>query len=58
MPKRPLSEQVDEAVQAMLVSLRLRPERDPSPSLAVLVPIAQVLRDLPRESFRIALKSD
>src|SRR5207245_1103098 len=58
MPQRPLSEQVDEAVQAMLVSLRPRPERDPSPSLAVLVPIAQVLRDLPRESFRIALKSD
>lgn len=58
MPKRPLREQLDEAVQAMLVSLRPRPEEKPDRNLAALVRVAQALRDLPREEFRTALKSD
>jgi uncharacterized glyoxalase superfamily protein PhnB len=58
MPKRPLREQLDEAVQAMLVSLRPRPEEKPDRNLAALVRVAQGLRDLPREEFRAALRSN
>ncbi len=58
MPKRPLREQVDEAVQAMLVSLQPRPEEAPHPDLAALTKIARELRHLPREEFRASLKSD
>ncbi len=58
MAKRSLAMQLDEVVQAMLVSLRPRPEEAPDRELASLARVAQVLRDLPREEFRAALKSD
>ena len=58
MAKRSLALQLDEAVQAMLVSLRPRPEEAPDGDLVPLVRVAQALRDLPREEFRAALKSD
>jgi len=56
--KRSLALQLDEVVQAMLVSLRPRPEEEPDRDLASLMRVAQVLRDLPREEFRAGLKSD
>jgi uncharacterized glyoxalase superfamily protein PhnB len=58
MAKRSLALQVDEVVQWMLVSLRPRPEETPDRELASLTRVAQVLRELPREEFRVALKSD
>ena len=58
MPKRPLALQLDEVVQAMLVSLQPRPEKAPDRQLASLVRVARELRDLPREEFRATLKSD
>jgi PhnB protein len=58
MPKRPLAEQVEEVVQAMLVSLQPRPEEAPHRDLAQLAAIARELRYLPREEFRATLKSD
>jgi len=58
LPKHPLFEQVDEVVQAMLVSLQPRPEMTPHSALASLAAIAQELRYLPRQEFRAALKSD
>ena len=58
MPKRPLYEQVDEVVQAMLVSLQPRPEKAPHRDVAPLAAIARELRDLPREEFRATLKSN
>jgi len=58
MVKRSLSVQLDEVVQAMLVSLRPRPEKAPDRELASLMRVAQGLHDLPREEFRAALKSD
>jgi uncharacterized glyoxalase superfamily protein PhnB len=58
MAKRSLAMQLDEAVQAMLVSLRPRPEAAPDRELASLTRVAQALRELPREEFRAALKSD
>lgn len=58
MRKRSLAMQFDEVVQAMLVSLRPRPEEVPDPELASLTRVAQILRELPREEFRAALKSD
>jgi PhnB protein len=56
-PRRPLAEQVDEVISAMLVSLRPRPEAAPHRDLASLLQVAQVLRNLPREEFRVALKT-
>jgi uncharacterized glyoxalase superfamily protein PhnB len=56
--KRSLALQFDEVVQAMLVSLRPRPEEAPDRELASLTRVAQVLRDLPRQEFRAVLKSD
>jgi len=58
MPKRPLALQLDEVVQAMLVSLQPHPEKAPDRQLASLVRVARELRDLPREEFRATLKSD
>jgi PhnB protein len=58
MAKRSLALQVDEVVQWMLVSLRPRPEETPDRELASLTRVAQVLRELPGEEFRAALKSD
>lgn len=57
-PKRPLAEQLEEVVQAMLVSLQPRPEKSPHRDVAPLLSIARELRFLPREDFRATLKSD
>src|SRR5437867_3881679 len=57
MRKRSAAVQLDEMVQAMLVSLKPRPEEDASSSVAPLVAVAHALRDLPREEFRTNLKS-
>jgi PhnB protein len=56
--KRSLALQLDEVVQAMLVSLRPRPEEAPDRELAPLMRVAQGLRELPRQEFRVTLKSD
>jgi PhnB protein len=58
MAKRSLAMQFDEVVQAMLVSLRPRPEEAPDRELPALMRVAQALRELPREEFRARLKSD
>jgi len=58
MARRSLALQLDEAVQAMLVSLQPRPEEAPDRELAPLMRVAQALRELPRKEFRAALKSD
>jgi PhnB protein len=58
MAKRSLAVQFDEIVQAMLVSLCPRPEKTPDRELPALTRVAQVLRELPRQEFRAALKSD
>lgn len=58
LPKRPLAEQLEEVVQAMLVSLQPRPEKSPNRHLAPLLAVARELRLLPREEFRTTLKSD
>lgn len=58
LPKRPLAEQLEEVVQAMLVSLQPRPEVAPHRDLAPLLAIARELRYLPREEFRETLKSE
>jgi len=57
MPKRPLAEQLEEVVQAMLVSLQPRPEAQPHRDVAPLLAIARELRYLPRAEFRATLKS-
>jgi PhnB protein len=57
MPKRSLSEQLDQAVQALLSRPdSLLPSADAE--LAPLVSVAAALRDLPREEFKLRLKSD
>jgi PhnB protein len=58
LPKRSLAEQIEEVVQAMLVSLQPRPGEAPHRDLAPLAAIARELRYLPREEFRATLKSD
>ena len=58
MAKRSLALQLDEVVQAMLVSLQPRPEKSPERELAALTRVAQALRELPRKEFRVALKTD
>src|SRR5580704_3922952 len=56
MPKRPLADQLDNVVEALLVSLRPRPEEKPHRDLAALLRVATALRNLPREDFRATLK--
>jgi uncharacterized glyoxalase superfamily protein PhnB len=58
LPKGPLAEQLEEVVQAMLVSLQPRPEAAPHRDLAPLLAVARELRYLPREVFRATLKSN
>ncbi|HKW32440.1 MAG TPA: VOC family protein [Candidatus Acidoferrum sp.] len=58
IPKRPLAEQLEEVVRAVLVSLQPRPEEEPHRDLGPLLAIARELRYLPREEFRATLKSD
>ena len=56
MAKRSLAAQLDEAVRASVAAAAAggAPDRD----LASLARVAQVLRELPREEFRAALRSD
>ena len=58
LPKRPLAKQLEEVVQAVLVSLQPRPEEAPHRDLPQLLAIARELRYLPKEEFRATLKSD
>jgi len=58
MAKRPLALQLDEAVQAMLVSLPPRPETAPDRELPPLMELARELRLLPRPEFRAGLKTE
>ena len=57
MPKRSLTDQLDQAVEALLVRSGAELPRL-EPGIAALMPIAQDLRDLPRPSFKARLKSD
>src|SRR5256885_4128891 len=57
MPKRSLTDQLDQAIERMLARPHGElPEVDGS--LASLLQIARQLRDLPRENFKPSLKSD
>src|SRR3989441_10323274 len=57
MPKRSLTDQLDQAIERMLARPHGElPEVDGS--LAPLLQIARQLRDLPRENFKPSLKSD
>jgi len=58
MAKRSLAAQLDNVVDAVLVSLQPRPEEKPYRELAGLAEIARELRLLPREEFRVALKAE
>ena len=58
MAKRSLAAQLDNVVEAVLVSLQPRPEERPHRELAALVKIARELRILPRDEFREALKAE
>ena len=60
MPKRSPIEQLDQAVRAMLARPNGRlagPREDLDPSVAALVGIARDLRDLPREDFKVRLRT-
>jgi PhnB protein len=57
MPKRSPALQLDRAIDAMLTALQPEPEQDPSPAVAQLMPVARALRNLPRPTFKAALKS-
>jgi len=57
MPKRSLIEQLDQAIEAMLV----RPDAElqsVEPAITPLLRVAAALRDLPREEFKTKLKAD
>ncbi len=61
MPKRSLIEQLENAVQAMLArpdSRVVGPREDFDPSVAALLGIAHDLRDLPREDFKVRLRTN
>ena len=55
MPKRSLTDQLDNAVQDLVAA---RPAASANPSMAPLIAIARELMDLPRESFKARLKSE
>ncbi len=57
MAKRSLSEQLDQAVEAILAGAEAAPGADAA-ALAPLVDLARVLRDLPSANFRERLKAD
>jgi len=57
MPRRSLSEQLDEAVQGLMANPGL-PSLSGDAGLNPLVHLAAELRDLPREDFKIRLKND
>jgi PhnB protein len=59
MPERSLIDQLEQVLHALLAgsdAAQLRTELDPS--LGPLMPVAEGLRDLPRENFKTRLKSD
>ena len=57
MAKRSLADQLDQAIQAVLAAPEsVRPEAHPN--LSALLGIAAALRDLPRQEFKLRLKSD
>ncbi len=61
MPKRSPIEQLDQSVQAMLARPDGRlagPTEDFDPSVAALLGIARDLRDLPREDFKVRLRTN
>jgi len=61
MPKRSLIEQLENAVQTMLTrpdSRVVGPREDFDPSVAALLSIARDLRDLPREDFKVRLRTN
>jgi len=58
MAKRSLAVQLDNIVEAILVSLQPRPEEKAHRELASLAEIARDLRLLPRQEFRAALKTE
>src|SRR5260370_2709502 len=61
MPKRSLIEQLENAIQAMLArpdSRVVGAREDFDPSVAALLRIARDLRDLPREDFKVRLRTN
>src|SRR6266436_4606934 len=61
MPKRSLIDQLENAIQAMLPrpdSRLVSPREDFDPSVAALLGIARDLRDLPREDFKVRLRTN
>lgn len=58
MVKRSLSEQLDDAVEAIISGADYAPPAPADPSLAGLIGIAAHLRNLPREDFKARLKDD
>src|SRR5712664_4119722 len=61
MPKRSLIDQLENAIQAMLArpdSRVVGPREDFDPSVAALLRIARDLRDLPREDFKVRLRTN
>jgi len=61
MPKRSLIDQLENAIQAMLArpdSQVVGPREDFDPSVAALLGIARDLRDLPREDFKVRLRTN
>jgi PhnB protein len=57
MPKRSTAQQLDRAIDAMLIALPSQPEPNLELAVAQLMPIARALHDLPRPDFKSALKS-
>jgi PhnB protein len=55
MPKRSPIEQLDNAIETLLAG---RPAESAEPNLAPLIVIARELIDLPREGFKVRLKSE
>src|SRR5260370_3985948 len=61
MPKRSLIDQLENAIQAMLArpdSRVVGPREDFDPSVAALLGICRGLRDLPREDFKVRLRTN
>jgi PhnB protein len=58
MAKRSPVEQLDQAVENMLVSPRTQPGHYPSPEIGQMMTIAEILRELPNPDFKESLKLD
>jgi uncharacterized glyoxalase superfamily protein PhnB len=57
MAKRPLNEELDSALEALMAG-ESAPPSDVDPRVAALLSVASELQDLPRETFRERLKKD